>query len=258
MNEEDFFNYTVVDATGRKDFGAVHINRLASGSGPIEHKFDFGTSTSAVSSGYTRVTNSTRNSDFGWTSTSDLDSRDRGTASGIDNLTRDFVSSSETRTFEVALSPGVWQVRMTFGDRNNAHDNMQVRAEGSVRIRSFSTNRNQIIEQTFASRVTDGRLQLEFSDTGGSDPNWVVNGIVLSKIEDGVLDEPNSRLNGLHFIRAQTTDQNMISTSRGNDVFMADRATTSSHRWACSEIWGCILSETSELSEQSDRQAVRL
>jgi hypothetical protein len=58
---------------------------------PTGGRFDFGTSTSPVASGYTQVSPVTSYSvltGYGWSSTAGLDSRDRGTP---DDLKRDFV-----------------------------------------------------------------------------------------------------------------------------------------------------------------------
>ena len=63
---------------------------------------------------------------YGWSDISGLASRDRAVPN---DLQRDFVFSSVTRTFNVDLVNGVYQVRMTIGDSWFAHDIIDVFAE---------------------------------------------------------------------------------------------------------------------------------
>jgi hypothetical protein len=144
-------------------------------------KFDFGTSSSPVASGYTRVTESTAYSagSFGWTDTSTLESRDR---TGVaDDLRRDFVmDSSAARTFKTDLPNGTYAVTVTMGDQGYAHDNMVVKANGVTRLPDVDNALGAFAVNTFNATVSGGTLSLEFSDAGGSDPTWVVNGVAIA------------------------------------------------------------------------------
>ncbi len=143
--------------------------------------FDFGTPASAIATGYTRVTEATSYTSgaFGWTNTSGLGSRDRSSQS--DALKRDFVmSSSAARTFKVDLPNGNYAVTVTMGDNESAHDNMVVKAAGATVLADVDTAAGAFSVNTFNATVTSETLSLEFSDAGGSDPAWVVNGVAIN------------------------------------------------------------------------------
>ncbi|HSR21147.1 MAG TPA: NBR1-Ig-like domain-containing protein, partial [Anaerolineales bacterium] len=148
---------------------------------PSSTKFDFGTAGSDLAAGgYTRVTEATSYSgSFGWTSTSGLESRDR--SGPADALKRDFVmNSSAARTFKVALANGTYAVALTMGDNDYAHDDMMVKANGTVMLPDVDAALGAFAVPTFNVTVSGGFLELEFSDAGGSDPTWVVNGLSIT------------------------------------------------------------------------------
>ena len=148
---------------------------------PYARNFDFGTSTSPLATGYTRVTQATRYTAgaFGWTNTSGLTAVDRSSQS--DALKRDFVtSSSAARTFNVDLPQGSYAVTVTMGDNNSAHDNMVVKADGTTVLGDVDTAARAFAVNTFYATVSSETLSLEFSDAGGKDPAWVINGIAIS------------------------------------------------------------------------------
>ena len=143
--------------------------------------YDFGTSSSPVASGYNRVTEATTWSSggFGWTDTSTLESRDRSAVS--DALRRDFVmSSSAARYFRVDLPNGTYGVTVTMGDNDFAHDNMQVKANATTMLADVDTAAGSYAVNTFYVTVSTGRIELAFSDMGGSDPTWVVNAVTIT------------------------------------------------------------------------------
>ena len=148
---------------------------------PYARNFDFGTSTSALATGYTRVTESTAYTTgaFGWTNTSGLESRDRGAPS--DALKRDLVTSSAgARTFKVDLPNGNYAVTVTMGDNNSRHDNMVVKVNGTTVLGDVDTAAGAFSVNTFNATVSSEALSLEFSDAGGTDSAWVVNGVAIS------------------------------------------------------------------------------
>ena len=143
--------------------------------------FDFGTGSSPVASGYSRVTETTAytSGSFGWTDTSGLESRDRSALAN--DLNRDFVmSSSSARTFRVDLPNGTYSVNITMGDNDFAHDNMVVKANGSTMLSDVDSAVGGFTINTFNVTVYSGYLALEFSDAGGSDPTWVVNALTIT------------------------------------------------------------------------------
>ena len=148
---------------------------------PSSNKFDFGTGTSALASGYTRVTESTSfgTGPYGWTNTSGLESRDR--SGPADDLKRDFVMhASAARTFKVALANGSYAVSVTMGDNDFAHDNMVVKANGATKLSDVDTAQGAFSASTFNVSVSNGNLEIEFSDAGGSDPTWIVNALTIA------------------------------------------------------------------------------
>lgn len=162
------------------------ISRAGSGITPIPpppsgNKFDFGTASSPLASGYSRVTEGTAYSagGFGWTDLTGLESRDR--ANLADDLKRDFVMhASAARTFRVDLSNGSYSVSVTMGDNDFAHDNMIVKANGVTVLGDVDTGVGGFAANTFNVNVTGGALSLEFSDGGGADPTWVVNALTIT------------------------------------------------------------------------------
>ena len=148
---------------------------------PTGYNFDFGTASSPLASGYTRVTETTAYAPggYGWTDTSSLESRDR--SSLADSLKRDFVmDSSSARTFRVDLPNGTYSVAVTMGDNDFAHDNMIVKANGTTVLVNVNAPLGGFAVNTFNVSVSGGSLGLEFSDGGGTDPTWVVNAITIN------------------------------------------------------------------------------
>ena len=74
------------------------------------------------------------------------------------------------------------------------HDQMGVRAEGNLISNSITSPIGQYsyVDENGASAgptnfdviVTDGEINFEFSDNGGSDVNWVVNRLVMQRVGD--------------------------------------------------------------------------
>ncbi len=166
---------------------------------PSALKFDFGTTGSPVAAGYTQVTEATDYSagTYGWSDTSLIQSRDRGAPA--DDLNRDLAlnDSGGTGTFNVDLPNGSYSVTVRMGDHDYAHDNMQISADGgggsSIVAPDVDTAANTFVDTTFNVDVTGGSLALAFSDTGGTDPSWVVNAITIgNKFDFGTGGSPVS------------------------------------------------------------------
>jgi len=166
--------------------------------------FDMGTTTSVLAAEYERVSNTTLAGPFGWTNTDNLNAADRSEFIGLTALTQDLVYCAEPKTFEVNLPNGKYKVLLTFGDARYSHDNITVKAQGETRLSNINTQKgDNFIDEEFEVEVTDSKLSLEFSDGGGTDPDWVVNRLVITKksIISGVqfrrskrLSKPSKRL----------------------------------------------------------------
>ncbi|MFN9344365.1 MAG: hypothetical protein ACK6DB_17505, partial [Planctomycetota bacterium] len=75
---------------------------------------------------------------------------------------------------------GNYLVLVTYGDAILAHDQMRLTLEGSARP-LVSTAANQFLTRAYAVPVTDGQLNLVFSDQGGADPNVAITGIAFQR-----------------------------------------------------------------------------
>jgi hypothetical protein len=142
--------------------------------------FDFGTATSPLAYGWARVTKDTvfTAGAYGWTSTSSLLDLDRGAPN---NRWRDFVYSSANKTFQVALPDGIYTVTVTMGDYTTARDQMVVKVGGVTKLGPVDTAAGSFdYNHPFTVTVSGGILALDFSDAGGTDPDWVVNEVNIS------------------------------------------------------------------------------
>jgi fibronectin type 3 domain-containing protein len=154
---------------------------------PKQFSFDFGTASSPVETGYTRITSSTLYSvsfGYGWNSSTGLYSRDRGSP---DDLRRDFVFSSMNRTFRVDLPNGTYLVMVVIGDQYFLHDNISIYAEDALKA-TVSTKAGEFVQKVFVVSVADGTLDLMFHDSGGSDSNWVINALLIEQYTERKFD----------------------------------------------------------------------
>jgi hypothetical protein len=146
---------------------------------PAPYKYDFGTSTSPVETGYNGVSRYTlyNSGSYGWTDTYRMEDWDRGTPA--DNLKRDICYSTQIRTFRTDIPNGTYTVDYMMGDDDYAHDSMYIKANGTMMASGINTSLGQFITGRFSVSVIGGNLQLEFGDTGGIDPCWIINSIVI-------------------------------------------------------------------------------
>ena len=143
---------------------------------PWPHRFDFGTATSPVYPGYTRVTHATAYSaavGYGWSGGA-VGSRDR--AAG-DDLDRDF-NFTVAAIFSVDLPNGTYSVIGRMGDATTGHDDMRLSLEGGE-VRTETLLRG--VWTTWSEQVTvsDGQLTVGLTDGGGTDANTVINSLTV-------------------------------------------------------------------------------
>lgn len=156
------------------------------------YNYDFGTPSSPVQGGWTRVAPNTRGDIF-WTGSA-LDSRDRGVIGGVNAINRDFVFSRGASTFNHKIANGVWTVTLNMGDPSFDNANMTVRAEGEMINNDIDPKAKQFVyvsrqaasttPQTFDVTVRDGQLNIEFSDRDASNKVSIVNRLSLRKKSD--------------------------------------------------------------------------
>jgi fibronectin type 3 domain-containing protein len=144
---------------------------------PAVVKLDFGTATSPVAPGFTRVDHATAFSaerGFGWLSGA-VASRDRGTA---DPRLRDFCLTKNA-TFRVVPPDDFYSVILTTGDATWPHD--QMRFAFGWQAHTVSTAAGEHSTETWA--LTAGPpapLDLTIEDVGGTDANAVINALEVS------------------------------------------------------------------------------
>jgi len=118
---------------------------------------------------------------YGWQDTTNLKARNRGSGTA---LLRDFHFSPEAKTFLVDLAAGTYEITMYFRDAGYAHDNIQVAAEGVQKLADVDCAAGATVVETFQTQVADGQLNLTISDAGGSDANWVLDGVQIARVPE--------------------------------------------------------------------------
>lgn len=84
------------------------------------------------------------------------------------------------RIFRADLpAPGLYRVKIFMGDETSGHDLMRISAEGMPKADNISVIGREFAERNFSVDVQDGTLELEFSDAGGNNLDWVVNSIQI-------------------------------------------------------------------------------
>jgi fibronectin type 3 domain-containing protein len=170
-------------------------------------KFDFGTSTSPLEAGYTRVTETTKYSaalKYGWQSGTN-GSRDRATGT---NLNRD-LNCTKDGTFAIDLPNGRYLVEMLLGDTGPYyHDNMGVFLEGA-KVDTVSTASGQVLSRSYTVNVVDGQLTVRLKDLGGKDPNICVEGITITSLPPPI---PSLWINDLSLTEGNTGTKDFTFT----------------------------------------------
>lgn len=138
-------------------------------------RFDFGTLSSPVASGYTQITtlhNYNATTGYGWQS---------GPVSSVDRagdaVTRDLNYTTDG-TFAVDLANGEYDLVITMGELLIPHDQMGVIIEG-VQVDLVDTAGGQFAVNTYRTSISDGQLNLQVKDLGGSNPYAVINGLEI-------------------------------------------------------------------------------
>ncbi|MDA1016541.1 MAG: hypothetical protein O3A00_19055, partial [Planctomycetota bacterium] len=152
---------------------------VASGGNPVAQPanshFDFGTSSSPLTAGYIRVPVTTYSSSlgYGWTSTTGLEGFDETVppSGDVSSLTRDGIQGTN-HTFQVDLANGEYLVRVVMGRTLHSFDNMQVyNADNSRLLLDDLDTSNSFVVRSALVQVTDGSLNLRFTDSDGADPS---------------------------------------------------------------------------------------
>jgi len=144
-------------------------------------KFDFQPDSSPVQKDFIKVNrtmvypSTSGGARFGWNATV-FDDRERNTGT---NLTRDFVFDSADKEFKVDLPNGTYNVIAFIGDMDYSHDMIDVFAEGQLKLKSLNNTAGAVNAHDFLVTVADGQLNMAMHEGGGTDPYWVLNGLVI-------------------------------------------------------------------------------
>jgi hypothetical protein len=142
-------------------------------------EIDFGSEISPVKAGAVAVAALpfTAAKGIGWTGgVNNVQIVDRGF--GTTGL-RDIALTSNS-SFAFNVPNGSYIVRLTFGDAIKAHDLMRTTIEGSNKP-LVSTAANEFITRVYTANVTDGQLNLTFTDMGGADAQVALAGIAFGR-----------------------------------------------------------------------------
>ena len=135
-------------------------------------KYDFGTPTSPVRSGYIGISNATLYSPsvgYGWDSIENLESIDRDR--GYPNDSRDLILSTSDHTFNIDVSNGDYVVELEIGDpgpslyEGHVMDYVDIYAEDELKVDDLYED--WLTWPTFRVTVNDGQLNIRFHDDGG-------------------------------------------------------------------------------------------
>jgi hypothetical protein len=178
--------------------------------------FDFGTASSPVAAGYTKVTPTNTYSagtGFGWLSvvSQPVGATDTNVPSVTSPLLTDFNSSSDA-TFVVDLPNGYYDVSVTLGDAVSDHKQMAVFAEGQLRANvstGAGAGEEPFSTKTFRAVVTDGQLTLRFQSQAGQPV--AVNAIEIQQFALGVNGAiPTEQPLGLFFFLIEDLETGFI------------------------------------------------
>lgn len=141
--------------------------------------FDFGTSTSPLATGYTRVPliNYSVSQGFGWDPNMKQGLREFDSG-GLNNLTRDGHQGTKA-AFLVDLPNGVYTVTAYLGGSLERTDNVSLKAENVQVGQNLKSAAGQVTPFSFQTEVKDGQLNLLFTDNGGLTRLFAVAGLEI-------------------------------------------------------------------------------
>ncbi|MDQ0229238.1 rhamnogalacturonan lyase family protein [Metabacillus malikii] len=149
--------------------------QTASANEAVLYKFDFGTESSKVQEGFTKVTAATgytAEGKYGFADIGKVTEADRETS---DPLTSDYISMTDT-AFQVDLENGDYKVTVYAGDQNEA-TSVGVKADLIQKVQDMTINAGEFVERSFDIALIDGQLTIELT---GNSPK--LNGLVIEKL----------------------------------------------------------------------------
>ncbi|TYB51972.1 hypothetical protein FXF51_52355 [Nonomuraea sp. PA05] len=178
-------------------------------------KFDFGSTTSPLADGYTRVAHNTLyTADLGYGLDRAVGNRDRGTA---DPVTRDFTVAA-SYGFAVDVPNGEYELKVISGDAI-APNTTTLAVEGEARA-TITASTGAYGDYTGTARITDGQLNLGFGQDGR------VNAILIG---------PATAPTGLAATAIQATATPAVTltwNAAGSSGYEVHRAATATGPWS--------------------------
>ncbi|WP_117175561.1 BNR-4 repeat-containing protein [Mariniflexile rhizosphaerae] len=203
--------YASLNGGSIEDSCLVTVNAIVTLSDEVT--FDFGTATSPLIAGAIRIDDTNElNASYGWTDTSGLYARDRGSSASYPD--RDFILSSLDKEFRVFLDNGIYHITTTHGDSQYTHDNMFLLANGENLVNDFSCESGIYITNEFDVTITNRKLDLLIGDQGGGDVNWVWN--ILRIVKTGTLSGNDKTKGAVEFKLFPNPVNNILNISIGN------------------------------------------
>lgn len=103
----------------------------------------------------------------------------------LSDLHRDLHFDDQPQTFSVDLPNGTYKVILHFHDKDWPHDNIEVTANEVLELENIDVPQDVTVLRTFDITITNGRLDLEFSeateaysgDPPDIDPHWIISGV---------------------------------------------------------------------------------
>lgn len=184
-------NFVFTDAADFEPVNFVNLENVPLQPFPSDQsplRFDFDAGTNVTQSGFTQVLQGrlygggSSGSDFGWVGTAPAGfERPTALTSVFTDLLRDTHSDSVARTFRADVANGWYVISIKSGDRMLSFDGLRVANadNGQVLLDGIGSAVSQFSNATFAVQVTDGTLDLTFSDETGTVKNWAINGIEI-------------------------------------------------------------------------------
>lgn len=177
---------------------------------------DFDTAKSPLTPDYTGV-QPVRYSEargFGWQTTTGLTAIDRGSS---DPLTRDF-HRGKANTFLVDVPNGTYQVTALLGDPANPMDRVSIKAEDRLVASNLSGATGKSVESTFQVEVTDGQMNLSFSDRGGRNPYFTLAALNIAALNTTAVSAAPTANAGADFSAAEGQSLRFDGTATGSGL----------------------------------------
>jgi fibronectin type 3 domain-containing protein len=203
VEDDETFTITLGDVTGTSAVqdeaitsGAVSDGLIIDDDGirlTVPVRFDMNTALSPTEDGFlgVRPDNVFDDTGYGWLGSGSVVTVDRGLPN---DLLRDNHFGVDS-TFQVTLDDGTYTVNVTFGDASSSQDQIDVFAEGVRVLENVSTPKGQFRHLSFQTTVSDGLLDLRFSDTGGG-LFWKVSAIEIRDVQFLTLNAPTEVTGG--------------------------------------------------------------